>query len=73
MMPAYDTSRWYAVFFVVYIVTNMYMLMAIFLAVVYNGSAIFFFVAISINWLNATVRMQGAVFWENKPNHYICM
>uniref|UniRef100_A0A8C4WR07 Two pore segment channel 3 n=1 Tax=Eptatretus burgeri TaxID=7764 RepID=A0A8C4WR07_EPTBU len=37
MMPAYNKSSWYSLFFIVYIVVNTYLFMSIFLAVVYNG------------------------------------
>jgi len=36
MMPSLRRSRWSALFFVVYLVCNLYMLMSVFLAVVYN-------------------------------------
>ena len=35
-MPAYDASNWYALVFVVYIMLNLYVLMNIVLAVIYN-------------------------------------
>ncbi|XP_061414919.1 two pore calcium channel protein 1-like isoform X2 [Lethenteron reissneri] len=37
MMPAYNSSSWYAIFFIIYIVVNTYLFMSIFLAVVYNN------------------------------------
>uniref|UniRef100_H3BCK6 Two pore segment channel 3 n=1 Tax=Latimeria chalumnae TaxID=7897 RepID=H3BCK6_LATCH len=37
MMPAYNASGWYAIFFIVYIIINTYVFMSIFLAVVYNN------------------------------------
>ncbi len=36
MMPALSHSRWCALFFVLYLVVNLYMFMSVFLAVVYN-------------------------------------
>jgi len=36
MMPAYDTHRAYTIFFIVYLIVNLYMFMSVFLAVVYN-------------------------------------
>ena len=36
-MPAYDSERWYMIFFVLFTIVNLYMFMAVFLAVVYNG------------------------------------
>ena len=36
MMPALRASRWCALFFVAYLVVNLYMFMSVFLAVVYN-------------------------------------
>ncbi len=36
MIPAYERSRWSAIFFIVYIVLNLYLFMSVFLAVVYN-------------------------------------
>ena len=35
-MPAYDSKRIYTVFFIFYLVVNLYMFMSVFLAVVYN-------------------------------------
>ncbi|CAB4055436.1 TPCN3 [Lepeophtheirus salmonis] len=37
MMPAYDYSRWYAVFFLTYIVLTLYIFMNVVLAVIYNN------------------------------------
>ncbi|XP_044285080.1 two pore calcium channel protein 1-like [Varanus komodoensis] len=37
MMPAYDVSGWYSLFFITYIVINTYIFMSVFLAVVYNN------------------------------------
>ncbi|XP_073413590.1 two pore calcium channel protein 1-like isoform X1 [Dendrobates tinctorius] len=37
MMPAYDYSWWYSVFFIAYIILNTYIFMSVFLAVVYNN------------------------------------
>ncbi|KAG8550314.1 hypothetical protein GDO81_026646 [Engystomops pustulosus] len=37
MMPAYDFSGWYAIFFIAYIILNTYIFMSVFLAVVYNN------------------------------------
>ena len=36
-MPAYDNNRGYMIFFVLFLIVNLYMFMAVFLAVVYNG------------------------------------
>lgn len=36
MMPALERSRWAALFFVTYLIINLYMFMSVFLAVVYN-------------------------------------
>ncbi|KAG1714271.1 Two pore calcium channel protein 1 [Nymphon striatum] len=36
MMPAYNTSRWSAIFFITYLVINLYFLMNLMLAVVYE-------------------------------------
>ena len=36
-MPAYDTTGWYMIYFVLFLIVNLYMFMAVFLAVVYNG------------------------------------
>ena len=36
MMPAVRKTKWLAVFFVVYLIVNLYMFMSVFLAVVYN-------------------------------------
>ncbi|XP_073528630.1 two pore channel protein 2-like [Phyllobates terribilis] len=37
MMPAYDYSWWYSVFFIAYIILNTYIFMSVFLAVVYHN------------------------------------
>ncbi|XP_071370556.1 two pore segment channel 3, partial [Centroberyx affinis] len=37
MMPAYNASNFFAVFFIVYILINTYIFMSVFLAVVYNN------------------------------------
>ncbi|XP_054841352.1 two pore calcium channel protein 1-like isoform X2 [Eublepharis macularius] len=37
MMPAYDFSGWYCLFFITYVVINTYIFMSVFLAVVYNN------------------------------------
>ncbi|XP_062392597.1 two pore segment channel 3 [Sardina pilchardus] len=37
MMPAYNSSSFFAVFFIVYILINTYIFMSVFLAVVYNN------------------------------------
>lgn len=37
MMPAYDANKGYAIFFVAYLVVNLYLFMRVFLAVVYNS------------------------------------
>ncbi|XP_062979982.1 two pore calcium channel protein 1-like [Elgaria multicarinata webbii] len=37
MMPAYEFSGWYCLFFIVYIIINTYIFMSVFLAVVYNN------------------------------------
>ncbi|KFM81737.1 Two pore calcium channel protein 1, partial [Stegodyphus mimosarum] len=37
MMPAYDSSRWFALFFIAYLIICLYIFMNIFLAVVYNN------------------------------------
>ncbi|KAM3931569.1 two pore channel protein 2-like [Leptodactylus fuscus] len=37
MMPAYDYSGWYSIFFIAYIILNTYIFMSVFLAVVYNN------------------------------------
>ncbi|GIZ04997.1 two pore calcium channel protein 1 [Caerostris extrusa] len=37
MMPAYDSNRWFAVFFIAYLIICLYIFMNIFLAVVYNN------------------------------------
>ncbi|XP_061481532.1 two pore calcium channel protein 1-like isoform X1 [Rhineura floridana] len=37
MMPAYDFSWWYCLFFIVYVIINTYIFMSVFLAVVYNN------------------------------------
>jgi len=37
MMPAYERSSWYALFFIVYVIINLYIFMSIVLAVVYNN------------------------------------
>ncbi|GFQ78929.1 two pore calcium channel protein 1 [Trichonephila clavata] len=37
MMPAYDSNRWYALFFIAYIIICLYIFMNIFLAVIYNN------------------------------------
>ena len=36
-MPAYDDSPWFALFFIVYIITNTYIFINLFLAVIYNS------------------------------------
>ena len=36
-MPAYDNTRWYMIFFALFIIVNLYMFMSVFLAVVYQG------------------------------------
>jgi two pore calcium channel protein 3 len=36
MMPAYEVSRWFALFFVAFLVVNLYIFINVFLAVVYN-------------------------------------
>lgn len=36
-MPAYNTNRWYALYFVLFLVVNLYLFMNIILAVVYNN------------------------------------
>jgi two pore calcium channel protein 3 len=36
IMPAYNRQGWYSVFFVIYLIINLYMFMGVFLAVVYN-------------------------------------
>ncbi|KAL7987266.1 hypothetical protein Chor_006185 [Crotalus horridus] len=37
MMPAYDYSWWYSLFFIIYVIINTYIFMSVFLAVVYNN------------------------------------
>ncbi|KAG8201376.1 hypothetical protein JTE90_016851 [Oedothorax gibbosus] len=37
MMPAYDSNRWFALFFIAYLIICLYIFMNIFLAVVYNN------------------------------------
>lgn len=37
MMPAYNSSFWFAIFFIIYILINTYIFMSVFLAVVYNN------------------------------------
>ncbi|XP_047637167.1 two pore calcium channel protein 1-like isoform X2 [Phacochoerus africanus] len=37
MMPAYEFSWWYSLFFITYIIINTYIFMSVFLAVVYNN------------------------------------
>ncbi|CAM4554392.1 unnamed protein product [Caretta caretta] len=37
MMPAFDFSWWYSLFFITYVVINTYLFMSVFLAVVYNN------------------------------------
>ncbi|KAG8123127.1 hypothetical protein E2320_018528 [Naja naja] len=37
MMPAYDFSWWYSLFFIIYVIINTYIFMSVFLAVVYNN------------------------------------
>ncbi|XP_037383734.1 uncharacterized protein LOC119259205 [Talpa occidentalis] len=37
MMPAYDFSWWYSLYFIAYIIINTYIFMSVFLAVVYNN------------------------------------
>ncbi|KAL0620150.1 Two pore calcium channel protein 1 [Plecturocebus cupreus] len=37
MMPAYDFSWWYSLYFIIYIIINTYIFMSVFLAVVYNN------------------------------------
>ncbi|NWI09124.1 TPC2 protein, partial [Crypturellus soui] len=37
MMPAFDFSWWYALFFITYVIINTYIFMSVFLAVVYNN------------------------------------
>ncbi|KAM9156152.1 two pore channel protein 2-like [Pangshura tecta] len=37
MMPAFDFSWWYSLFFLTYVVINTYLFMSVFLAVVYNN------------------------------------
>uniref|UniRef100_A0A674MY26 Two pore segment channel 3 n=1 Tax=Takifugu rubripes TaxID=31033 RepID=A0A674MY26_TAKRU len=37
MMPAYNASSWFALFFIIYILINTYIFMSVFLAVVYNN------------------------------------
>ncbi|KAF8784303.1 Two pore calcium channel protein 1 like protein [Argiope bruennichi] len=37
MMPAYDSNRWFAIFFIAYLIICLYIFMNIFLAVVYNN------------------------------------
>ncbi|RWS26460.1 two pore calcium channel protein 1-like protein, partial [Leptotrombidium deliense] len=36
-MPAYNENRWFAIFFVIFIVVNLYLFMNIILAVIYNN------------------------------------
>ena len=42
MMPAYDRNRLYSIFFVTFLIINLYMFMAVFLAVVYNRFVLYF-------------------------------
>ncbi|EHA99036.1 Two pore calcium channel protein 2 [Heterocephalus glaber] len=37
MMPAYNVSWWYSLYFITYIIINTYIFMSVFLAVVYNN------------------------------------
>nr|XP_056708672.1 two pore channel protein 1-like [Euleptes europaea] len=37
MMPAYNFSGWYCLFFITYVIINTYIFMSVFLAVVYNN------------------------------------
>ncbi|XP_032041610.1 two pore calcium channel protein 2-like isoform X2 [Aythya fuligula] len=37
MMPAFDFSSWYALFFIAFVIVNTYIFMSLFLAVVYNN------------------------------------
>ncbi|XP_019371642.1 PREDICTED: two pore calcium channel protein 2-like isoform X1 [Gavialis gangeticus] len=37
MMPAFDFSWWYSLFFITYVIINTYIFMSVFLAVVYNN------------------------------------
>lgn len=36
-MPAYDASQWYALFFVVFLIVNLYVFMNVLLAVIFNS------------------------------------
>lgn len=36
-MPAYDSSNWYALFFIFFLVINLYMFMNVLLAVIFNS------------------------------------
>ncbi|KAM5227801.1 two pore channel protein 2-like [Ctenodactylus gundi] len=37
MMPAYNFSRWFSLYFITYVIINTYIFMSVFLAVVYNN------------------------------------
>ncbi|TKC44209.1 hypothetical protein EI555_018808, partial [Monodon monoceros] len=37
MMPAYEFNWWYSLYFITYVITNTYIFMSVFLAVVYNN------------------------------------
>ena len=36
-MPAYDANQWYALFFVVFLIINLYIFMNVLLAVIFNS------------------------------------
>ncbi|CAK8694814.1 unnamed protein product [Clavelina lepadiformis] len=55
MMPAYDSSEWFALFFIAYIIINTYIFMNLFLAVIYNNYR-----------AHLKTEIRAAVFWKRK-------
>ncbi|XP_078484181.1 two pore calcium channel protein 1-like [Ciona intestinalis] len=55
MMPAYDDSPWFALFFIAYIVINTYIFMNLFLAVIYNSYR-----------AHLKTEIRSAVLWKRK-------
>jgi len=55
MMPAYDLSNWFSIFFIIYTIVNTYIFMNLFLAVIYNSYR---------THLKSEIR--SAIFWKRK-------
>lgn len=83
-MPAYDYSNWFVIFFVIYVILNLYIFMNIVLAVVYNNYKKHLKVGISnltiiqiytesfMKWKRLRFQISNAInyLWSISPNAF---